>query len=116
MKRSMLLSFLPEACSSYGSFRYFERAQAAFEAALKMDPSVRRGHYYLGTVKLLAAGRDALEPAIGHFQRAQALAPEDPMTNLYLGTALLATRRFEAAICWRYAVANYRKFVVDESP
>ncbi|MEM7352242.1 MAG: tetratricopeptide repeat protein, partial [Acidobacteriota bacterium] len=83
---------------SYGSFRHFDRAVAAFEAALAMDPSVRRGHYYLGTVKLLAVGRDALEPAIEHFEQSKRLTPEDPMVNLYLGTALLATRRFEEAI------------------
>ena len=83
---------------SYGSFRLFEQARAAFEAAIELDPTVRRGHYYLGTVKLLAAGRDALEPAIEHFEQARLLTPEDPMVNLYLGTALLATRRFERAI------------------
>lgn len=83
---------------SYGSFGHYEHAQAAFETALEMDPDVRRGHYYLGTVKLLAAGRDSLEPAIQHFAEAKAREPEDPMTNLYLGTALLATRRFSEAI------------------
>ncbi|MEM7588292.1 MAG: tetratricopeptide repeat protein, partial [Acidobacteriota bacterium] len=83
---------------SFGSFRHFDRAQAAFEAALAMDPEVRRGHYYLGTVKLLASGRDGLEPAIQHFGQARLLTPEDPMVNLYLGTAMLATRRFEEAV------------------
>ncbi len=83
---------------SYGNFGHYELARAAFEAAVEIDPTVRRGYYYLGTVKLLAAGRDALEPAIAHFEKAKALAPDDPMIHLYLGTALLASRRFEEAI------------------
>lgn len=83
---------------SYGNFRYFDHARAAFRQALAIDPQVRRGHYYLGTVELLAAGRDGLEAAIANFEQAIRLAPENPMTNLYLGTARLATRQFAAAI------------------
>lgn len=83
---------------SYGDFAHYEDARAAFESALAMDPEVRGGHYYLGTAKLLAAGRDALEPAIGHFEKARAQSPDDPTVNLFLGTALVSSRRFAEAV------------------
>ena len=98
---------------SYGNFAHYQEAREAFEAAVEMDPTVRRGHYYLGTVKLLAAGRDALEPAIEHFERAKALAPEDPMINLYLGTALLASRRFAEAVPSLESAARHEQTQID---
>lgn len=83
---------------TYRDFRHFERARTALETALELDPKVRRGHYYLGTLELLSRGRDRLEPALDRFRRELELAPRDPMTHLYLGMALAESRRFEEAL------------------
>ncbi len=77
---------------------HHERARAALEAALELDPGVRRAHYYLGTVELLSEGRGRIEEAIGHFRAELEVAPDDPMTNLYLGIGLVESRRHEEAL------------------
>ncbi len=82
----------------YGDFRHFDRAKAAFKAALALDPQAQRAHYYLGTIELFAKGRDGLEDAIESFRKALEAEPQDPLINLYLGTAQLSSRRLEEAL------------------
>ncbi len=41
---------------TYRDFQYYDRARSALRAALKMDPRVRRAHYYLGTSAILEEG------------------------------------------------------------
>ncbi|HVS62697.1 MAG TPA: tetratricopeptide repeat protein [Thermoanaerobaculia bacterium] len=75
-----------------------ERARRAFETALQLDPGVRRAHYYLGTVHLLAKGATALADARRELEQELEVAPEDEMTRLFLGMALVEGRSFEDAI------------------
>jgi tetratricopeptide (TPR) repeat protein len=63
-----------------------------------LDPHVRRAHYYLGTLDLLDPERALPDSALSHFESELATYPEDPMTNLYRGMALVESRRYEVAI------------------
>ncbi len=83
---------------TYRDHGHYEQARSALAAALELDPQVRRAHYYLGTVDLLSEGRGRLEQAIEHFQAELRVAPDDPMTNLYLGVGLVESRRHEEAL------------------
>ncbi len=83
---------------TYRDFEEYDRAREALEAALAMDPEVRRAHYYLGTVDLFDRGQALLEPAMAHFQQELRAYPDDPLSNLYLGIALVEERRHREAI------------------
>ena len=83
---------------TYRDFAEYERARAELRAALKLDPRVRRAHYYLGMVYLTGEGVSRLDDAIGEFQRELKLAPRDPLTNMQLGRALVEARRNEEAL------------------
>ncbi len=83
---------------TYRDFDQFDMAREALQQALKMDPGVRRGHYYLGTVEVYDRGQEGLAEAMAHFQAELEIAPEDSMSNLYLGMALVEERREEEAI------------------
>jgi tetratricopeptide (TPR) repeat protein len=83
---------------TYRDFADYERAQAHLEAALRLDPRVRRAHYYLGMVYLTGQGISRLDEAIGEFQSELRLAPRDPLTNMQLGRALVEGRRNEEAL------------------
>lgn len=83
---------------TYRDFREFERARKALEAALEMNPRVERAHYYLGTLELLAEGRVRLDEAVAQFEQELRIAPNDPLTHLYHGMALVESRRFEEAL------------------
>ena len=67
----------------------FERARAALEKALAMDPRVRHAHYYLGTLGVRAEGILRVEDAIAEFRRELSLSPKDPFINEWLGMALV---------------------------
>ena len=71
----------------------YARARASLQAALARDPRVRRAHYYLGTTAVLEEGVVRLEEAISEFRAELKLAPEDPVTNLRLGMALVEAQR-----------------------
>jgi tetratricopeptide (TPR) repeat protein len=77
----------------------FERARAELRRALKLDPGVRRAHYYLGT-SIVQEAEDAsrLDDAIREFRAELTLAPGDPLANLQLGMALVETRRLQEAL------------------
>ncbi len=83
---------------TYRDFGRWQRAHRALETALELDPRVRRAHYYMGSVDLFAQGLDILDEAMAHFEAELRVAPEDPMTNLYLGAALVEQHRYEAAM------------------
>jgi tetratricopeptide (TPR) repeat protein len=85
----------------------YERARSELRAAISQDPGVRRAHYYLGMVILAdaATGPDRLDGAIAEFQQELRGAPQDPLTNDQLGTALLeAGRQTEALSAFETAV------------
>ncbi len=82
----------------YRDHGHYELARQALGAALEMDSSVRRAHYYLGTVDLLSEGRGRIEEAIAHFQAELKVDPDDPTVNLYLGIGLVESRRHEEAL------------------
>ena len=83
------------ACRDAGAY---DRATAALRRALAMDPRVRRAHYYLATVALKSEGVVRLDEAIGELQAERTLAPDDPLTNLRLGMALVEARREREAL------------------
>jgi tetratricopeptide (TPR) repeat protein len=83
---------------TYRDFRQFERARAALQHALKMDPRARRAHYYLGTTSLMEVGEVRLEEAIAEFRLELKVAPGDPPTTLRLGMALVEARYYEEAM------------------
>lgn len=83
------------ACRDAGAY---DRATVALHRALDMDPRVPHAHYDLGMVALLSGGVQRLDEAIGEFQQERALTPEDPVTNLRLGMALVEARREREAL------------------
>ncbi len=83
---------------TYRDFDQFERAREALQAALDLNPYVARAHYYLGSIDLLDQGREVLEKAMEHFEAELRVSPQDPLTNLYLGIALVEKRRHEEAV------------------
>ena len=83
---------------TYRDYGEYERARAELRAALRQDPRVRRAHYYLGNVIVEEKGRAGLEEAIPEFQAELRLAPQDVLSNLELGMALVDTQRPEEAL------------------
>ena len=82
---------------TYRDFGHWARAHEALLAALALDPQLPRANYYLGTVDLFAQGLELLDEAMGHLEAELRVTPEDPLTNLYLGAALVEERRYEEA-------------------
>ena len=82
---------------TYRDFGHWDRAHRELEAALELDPQVRRANYYLGSVDLFDQGLNLLAEAMEHFEAELRVSPDDPMTNLYLGAALVEQRRPEEA-------------------
>ena len=76
----------------------YDRAARALRQALRMDPRVRRAHYYLGALALMSEGVVRLDEAIAEFQQERTLAPDDPLNNLRLGMALVVARREREAL------------------
>jgi tetratricopeptide (TPR) repeat protein len=85
---------------AYRDAREYPRARAELQAALKMDPSVRRAHYYLGMVILAEGGTgpEKLEKARVEFEEELKLAPGDPLTNDQLGLVFLEVGRPKEAL------------------
>jgi len=83
---------------AYRDAREFARAEAELEAALKLDPRVRRAHYLLAMAILDQKGSAGVEQAVPHFQAELRLAPEDPAANLELGVALVEGQRAAEAV------------------
>ena len=77
----------------YRDFKEFDRARTELQTALKMDPSTRRAHYYLGSLGLMADGPGRLEEAIAEFRQELRVNPGDPFVSLRLGIALMESRR-----------------------
>ena len=83
---------------TYRDFRSYDRARKALHAALKMDPRVRRAHYYLGTSAILEEGVVRLDEAITEFRKELQIAPGDALATLRLGVVLVEARRHEEAM------------------
>ncbi len=83
---------------AYRDAGVYDRAAAALRRALAMDSRVRHAHYALGMVALSSDGVLRLDEAIGEFRQERALVPEDPITNLRLGMALVEARREREAL------------------
>ena len=83
---------------TYRDFHYYDRARSALRVALKMDPRVRRAHYYLGTSAILEEGVVRLDEAITEFRKELQIAPDDPLATLRLGVVLVEARRYEEAM------------------
>jgi tetratricopeptide (TPR) repeat protein len=71
-------------------------AEQEFHEALRIDPHIPRANYYLGTMLLRRQG--GLDDAIVAFRRELEVAPEDYLTNLNAGVALLAGHQEQEAI------------------
>jgi tetratricopeptide (TPR) repeat protein len=78
----------------------YDLARKELLAALHMDGTVRRAHYYLGMVLLAdpRTGPDRLEKAIAEFREELKAAPDDGPTQEQLGRALLEAGRPEEAV------------------
>ena len=72
---------------TYRDFQLLRPRAHGASRALKMDPRVRRAHYYLGTTALLEEGFVLLDEAIAEFRRELAITPSDPLATLRLGVA-----------------------------
>ena len=83
---------------TYRDAGVYDRARAAFEKALQKDPRVRRAHYYLGTLAVIAEGTVRLEDAVREFRQELKIAPDDPVTNLRLGMGLVELRQYAEAL------------------
>lgn len=83
---------------TYRDFGLYDRARAALQRALKKDPRTRRAHYYLGTVAVMEEGLLRLDEAMREFREELKLSPNDPVTNLRLGVALVEAKRPEEAL------------------
>ncbi len=83
---------------TYRDYEYFDHARQALKQALEVDPEVRRAHYYLGTIEIFEFEHRGLDDALALFEAELQLAPEDPMANLYLGMALVESRREAEAV------------------
>ena len=79
---------------TYRDFGQAQRAAAAFARALEMEPTVRRAHYYLGTLALLDEDGPRLDDAVDELRAELALFPDDEPSLLYLGMALVEAKRF----------------------
>ena len=83
---------------TYRDFSYYSQAREALNQALEIDPQVRRAHFYLATVEVFEDEQGGLAKAVDHLQEELELAPDEPMSQLYLGMALVEARRDEEAI------------------
>jgi tetratricopeptide (TPR) repeat protein len=83
---------------TWRDFKHYERARAELEAALELDPKVRRAHYYLGMIHVTEGGVSRLDEAIAEFRKELATYPRDPLTSLQLGMAYVEARRYEEAL------------------
>jgi tetratricopeptide (TPR) repeat protein len=83
---------------TYRDFQYYDRARQALNRALKMDPRVRRAHYYLGTAAILEEGVVRLDEAITEFRKELTITPGDPLATLRLGVVLTEARRYDEAL------------------
>ena len=83
---------------TYRDFQYYDRARSALRTALKMNPRVRRAHYYLGTSAILEEGIIRLDEAIAEFRKELQIAPDDALATLRLGVVLVEARRYEEAM------------------
>jgi tetratricopeptide (TPR) repeat protein len=83
---------------TYRDAGQYDRARTALTTALRMNPRVRRAHYYLGTLAVMEEGVTRLPEAITEFQQELRLAPTDPTTNLRLGMALVEAQRDSEAL------------------
>ncbi len=83
---------------TFRDFGYYREAEAELLQALKLDPRARRAHYYLGTIYLQSEGSRGLEHAPPEFEQELRLAPNDYLTNLYLGIARVALRQYPPAV------------------
>jgi tetratricopeptide (TPR) repeat protein len=82
---------------TYRDFQQYDRARAALQRALKMNPRVRRAHYYLGTSAILEEGVVQLDEAIAEFKKELQITPDDPLATLRLGVVLVEARRNDEA-------------------
>jgi tetratricopeptide (TPR) repeat protein len=83
---------------AYRDAAQYERARGELRAALKLDPKVRRAHYYLGTLGVMEEGPARLEEAMAEFRKELEANPQDLLSNLRLGMGLLESRQAEAAL------------------
>ncbi len=75
-----------------------DRSRAALERALELDPEAPRAHHHLGLLALASDGGAGVEAAIESFERERRISPDDPTNALFLGMALVESRRFEEAL------------------
>lgn len=83
---------------TYRDFGEFDRARAELMTALRLDPKVRRAHYYLGMIAVTSEGLGGLPKAIAEFRQELSQSPGDPLTSLRLGIALTVGKEYAEAL------------------
>lgn len=87
-----------------GAAGYRERADSAFQAALRLDPNCVDALFNYGNV---LKARGSLREAIACFQRVLELRPDHPYARNELGSAFLAAGRLEdAAMCFEKVIRD----------
>ena len=71
-------------------------AEHELQEALRVDPRTPRANYYLGTMLLRQPGH--VEEGIAAFRRELQIAPDDYLSNLNAGVALLSEHQAEQAV------------------
>src|SRR5687767_6480400 len=69
-----------------------------FKAAIALDPSFPRVHYYLGLTYLFKDGAAKIPDAIEEFKIELAANPEEYFANFYLGILYIMERKFPEAV------------------
>ena len=73
-----------------------EESEQELQEAIRLDPRIPRANYYLGTMLLRRQGR--MNDAIAAFRRELQIAPDDYLTNLNAGVALLSEHQDSEAV------------------
>lgn len=98
---------------TYRDHQHDDRAREALERALAMDPAARRASFYLGTLEVLAFGRDGFDAAAERFRVELEHHPDDLLVQFYYGLVLAEQRRFEAALPHLEAAAGWDPIRLD---
>jgi len=83
---------------TYRDFGYYREAEVELLHAPKLDPRARRAHYYLGSIYLQSEGSKGFQHAPAEFEQELRLAPDDYLTNLYMGIARVTLREYATAV------------------
>jgi len=83
---------------TYRDFKFFDLAREEAQKALEQDPAVPHAHFLLATIDLNELGAEGTDKAFKEFEQEVEIVPDDPASNLFLGSYLVEAREYEKAI------------------